>query len=72
MSPGPSSWVDHFHLFPPRSIHLIMDSLTPRQAQTLFDTGGFLLLTALPEGSEFGIDGTCVSLISSPSRNLPS
>jgi hypothetical protein len=35
-----------------------MDSLTPQQAQALFVAGGFLILTSLPSGSEFGIDGT--------------
>lgn len=37
-----------------------MDNLTPDQAQALWDAGGFLILTDLPEGSEFGIDGTYV------------
>jgi A1 cistron-splicing factor AAR2 len=37
-----------------------MDTLTPQQAQALWDAGGFLLLTNLPEGSEYGIDGTYV------------
>jgi len=35
-----------------------MDTLTPEQAQALWDAGGFLILSDLPEGSEFGIDGT--------------
>ena len=35
-----------------------MDSLTPEQAQALWDAGCFLILSDLPEGSEFGIDGT--------------
>ncbi|KAK8864508.1 hypothetical protein IAR55_001758 [Kwoniella newhampshirensis] len=35
------------------------ENLTPEQAQALWDAGGFLVLTDLPEGSEFGIDGTC-------------
>ncbi|WWD17185.1 hypothetical protein CI109_101623 [Kwoniella shandongensis] len=35
-----------------------MDSLTPDQAQALWDAGGFLVITDLPQGSEFGIDGT--------------
>lgn len=35
-----------------------MDNLTPDQAQALFEAGGFLILTSLPEGREFGIDGT--------------
>jgi len=35
-----------------------MDNLTPEQAQALWDAGGFLILSDLPEGSEFGIDGT--------------
>ncbi|WVR06940.1 hypothetical protein IAU60_003976 [Kwoniella sp. DSM 27419] len=35
-----------------------MDALTPQQAQALWAAGGFVILTGLPEGSEFGIDGT--------------
>lgn len=35
-----------------------MDNLSPDQAQALWDAGGFLVLTDLPPGSEFGIDGT--------------
>ncbi|WVQ99588.1 hypothetical protein IAU59_006724 [Kwoniella sp. CBS 9459] len=35
-----------------------MDSLTPDQARALWAAGGFLVITDLPEGSEFGIDGT--------------
>jgi A1 cistron-splicing factor AAR2 len=35
-----------------------MDNLTPEQAQALWNAGGFLILSDLPEGSEFGIDGT--------------
>jgi hypothetical protein len=34
---------------------LAMDNLTPEQAQALWDAGGFLILSDLPEGSEFGI-----------------
>lgn len=33
-------------------------SLTSDQAQALFDAGGFAIITDLPEGSEFSIDGT--------------
>ena len=32
--------------------------ITNEQAQALFDAGGFIVLTGLPEGSEVGIDGT--------------
>ncbi|WVF71280.1 hypothetical protein IAT40_006083 [Kwoniella sp. CBS 6097] len=35
-----------------------MDSLTPDQARALWEAGGFLVITDLPEASEFGIDGT--------------
>jgi A1 cistron-splicing factor AAR2 len=37
-----------------------MDKLSPDQAQALWDAGGFIILSDLPEGSEFGIDGTQV------------
>lgn len=32
-------------------------SLTPDQARALWDAGCFAVLTGLPEGSEYGIDG---------------
>lgn len=35
-----------------------MDKLNAEQAQALWEAGGFLIITDLPEGSEFGIDGT--------------
>ncbi|OXG24816.1 A1 cistron-splicing factor AAR2 [Cryptococcus neoformans Tu401-1] len=35
-----------------------MDQLNAEQAQALWEAGGFLIITDLPEGSEFGIDGT--------------
>ncbi|KAL7421629.1 hypothetical protein Q5752_003398 [Cryptotrichosporon argae] len=35
-----------------------MDMLTPDQARALWDAGGFFILTGLPQGSEYGIDGT--------------
>ncbi|KAK4684923.1 A1 cistron-splicing factor AAR2, partial [Tremellales sp. Uapishka_1] len=35
-----------------------MNNLTPEQAEALFHAGGFLVLSGLPESSEFGIDGT--------------
>ncbi|WVQ72384.1 hypothetical protein IAR50_001936 [Cryptococcus sp. DSM 104548] len=35
-----------------------MESLTNDQAQALWEAGGFVIITDLPEGSEFGIDGT--------------
>lgn len=35
-----------------------MTGLSPDQAQALWSAGGFVILTDLPEGSEFGIDGT--------------
>ena len=35
-----------------------MDKVTPDQAQALWAAGGFIVLSDLPEGSEFGIDGT--------------
>jgi A1 cistron-splicing factor AAR2 len=35
-----------------------MDNLNPDQAQALWSAGGFIVLSDLPEGSEFGIDGT--------------
>ncbi|WRT66488.1 uncharacterized protein IL334_003447 [Kwoniella shivajii] len=34
-----------------------MNQLTPAQGKTLWEAGGFVVLTDLPEGSEFGIDG---------------
>ena len=37
-----------------------MNRLTSEQAQILFECGGFIILTSLPESSEFGIDGTYV------------
>ncbi len=41
-----------------RPLKSAMDRLTSDQAQALFSAGGFLILTDLPESSEFGIDGT--------------
>jgi hypothetical protein len=41
-----------------RPFESAMDRLTSDQAQALFSAGGFLILTDLPESSEFGIDGT--------------
>ncbi|WWC89213.1 uncharacterized protein L201_004131 [Kwoniella dendrophila CBS 6074] len=35
-----------------------MNDLTQDQAQALWSAGGFLIFSGLPEGSEFGIDGT--------------
>ncbi|WVW84051.1 hypothetical protein I302_106079 [Kwoniella bestiolae CBS 10118] len=35
-----------------------MNQLTPDQAQALWSAGGFLVFNGLPEGSEFGIDGS--------------
>ncbi|WVQ80792.1 hypothetical protein IAT38_002897 [Cryptococcus sp. DSM 104549] len=35
-----------------------MENLTPQQAQALWEAGGFFVLADLPEGSEFGMDGT--------------
>jgi A1 cistron-splicing factor AAR2 len=35
-----------------------MDQVTPDQAQALWSAGGFIVLSDLPVGSEFGIDGT--------------
>ncbi|ODN81987.1 hypothetical protein L202_02316 [Cryptococcus amylolentus CBS 6039] len=35
-----------------------MESLSNDQAQALWEVGGFVIITDLPEGSEFGIDGT--------------
>ncbi|ORX35812.1 A1 cistron-splicing factor [Kockovaella imperatae] len=35
-----------------------MDRLTSAQAQALFEAGGFIIISDLPQGSEFGIDGT--------------
>jgi hypothetical protein len=46
------------YLNPVLNLSIVMDSLTPDQAQALWDAGGFLILSDLPEGSEFGIDGT--------------
>ena len=34
-----------------------MDKLTPIQAQALFEAGGFVIISGLAQGSEFGIDG---------------
>jgi hypothetical protein len=42
-----------------RIIHIMASlDLTPAQAKALFDAGGFLIISDLPEGSEFSIDGT--------------
>jgi hypothetical protein len=35
-----------------------MQDLTLEQAQTLWKAGGFIVLPGLPEGSEYGLDGT--------------
>jgi A1 cistron-splicing factor AAR2 len=35
-----------------------IDKLTQEQAQALFEAGGFVIISDLPQGSEFGIDGT--------------
>ena len=34
-----------------------MDNLTQEQARALFEAGGFVVISDLPQGSEFGIDG---------------
>ena len=52
-------------------LSLTMDRLSPDQAQALFAAGGFFLLTSLPAGSEFGIDGTYVPLPFLPSLPSP-
>ena len=35
-----------------------MQSLTPDQAQQLWNAGGFVILTGLPPGSTVSLDGT--------------
>jgi A1 cistron-splicing factor AAR2 len=34
-----------------------MNNLTPDQAQALWAAGGFIVVSNLPEGSEYGTDG---------------
>jgi hypothetical protein len=61
---GPEMWrfrqTSHSSIYTIIIVIHIMASLdlTPAQAKALFDAGGFLIISDLPEGSEFSIDGT--------------